>query len=260
MCRWAAYLGDPILLEDLVLKPAHSLIEQSLHAVESKSEVNADGFGIAWYGEHQEPGRYRDILPAWSDGNLRSIVRHVRSRLFLAHVRASTGTETSRANCHPFVHDRWTFMHNGQIGDYERIRRSLDMRLPDAHYAARVGTTDSEAIFLLTHVMGLDDDPVGAIGRALGSVIADTEALGITPHIRFTAALSDGQRVIGVRYATDDYPPTLYHRRWDGVDGWTLASEPTTIDEPGWEIVPTNSVVTLDGDGIHVAPFDVVRA
>ncbi|NQW11969.1 MAG: class II glutamine amidotransferase [Alphaproteobacteria bacterium] len=257
MCRWAAYLGEPILLEDLVLKPAHSLIQQSIHAVESKSEVNADGFGVAWYGEHSEPGRYRDILPAWSDGNLRSIVHHVRSRLFMAHVRASTGTETSRANCHPFVQDRWTFMHNGQIGDYERIRRSLDMRLPDTHYAARVGTTDSEAIFLLAHAEGLDDDPIQALARALGHTIADLTRAGIDPHIRFTAAMSDGQRLIGVRYATDNQPPTLYHRRWGAEGGWTLASEPTTLEESGWERVPNNSVVTLDGDSITLTPFHV---
>src|SRR3712207_7561912 len=48
------------------------------------------------------------------------------SRLFFAHVRASTGTSTTRANCHPFAHGRHLFMHNGQIGGYARIKRRLE--------------------------------------------------------------------------------------------------------------------------------------
>ena len=70
MCRWAAYSGDPVYLEDLILSPAHSLIEQSHHARQAKTAINGDGFGVAWYGDRDEPGLYRDILPAWADRNL----------------------------------------------------------------------------------------------------------------------------------------------------------------------------------------------
>lgn len=114
MCRWAAYRGDPLYLEELVSSPAHSLIEQSHCATRAKTATNGDGFGIAWYGDRPEPGRYRDILPAWSDCNLKSLARQIRSPLFLAHVRAATGGGTRRDNCHPFTHESWSFMHNGQ--------------------------------------------------------------------------------------------------------------------------------------------------
>ncbi|MEM7670705.1 MAG: class II glutamine amidotransferase, partial [Pseudomonadota bacterium] len=107
MCRWAAYIGEPIFLEEIVTAPEQSLIQQSLHANKAATEVNADGFGLAWYGERPEPGLYRDVLPAWSDDNLRSLAAQVRSRLFMAHVRASTETATSRNNCHPFAVGRW---------------------------------------------------------------------------------------------------------------------------------------------------------
>ena len=99
MCRWAAYVGQPVFIEDIVSRPGHSLVRQSHEAVECKSAINADGFGLAWYGERAEPGLFRDILPAWSDPNLASLTQQVKSRLFLAHVRASTGTATSRNNC-----------------------------------------------------------------------------------------------------------------------------------------------------------------
>ncbi|TIV89652.1 MAG: class II glutamine amidotransferase, partial [Mesorhizobium sp.] len=69
--------------------------------------------------------------------------RQIKSGLFLAHVRASTGGATSRMNCHPFISGRWSFMHNGQIGGFEKIRRALENSLCDAVFDQREGTTDS---------------------------------------------------------------------------------------------------------------------
>src|SRR5215468_12194984 len=103
MCRWIAYRGETIALEHYVTAPAHSLIEQSIRALESTASINGDGFGLGWYGDHPEPGIYRELRPAWSDENLRYLCRHLRSRLFFAHVRAATGTAITRQNCHPFV-------------------------------------------------------------------------------------------------------------------------------------------------------------
>lgn len=132
MCRWLAYYGHPIQLDEVLFKPENSLIRQSLHARWTHSVTNGDGFGVGWYGEREEPGLFRDVLPAWNDDNLLSLSGQIRSPLFFAHVRASTGTATARANCHPFRAGRWLFMHNGQVGDYERARRALDALIPDA--------------------------------------------------------------------------------------------------------------------------------
>lgn len=63
MCRFLAYLGEPVFLNELVCAPTHSLVHQSLHATEAKTETNGDGFGVGWYGERREPGIYRDISP-----------------------------------------------------------------------------------------------------------------------------------------------------------------------------------------------------
>ena len=154
MCRWLAYLGEPVFLEDFVSKPCQSLIAQSRHCREAKSEFNADGFGIGWYGEREKPGLFRDVRPAWSDENLLSIAHQIRASLFLAHVRAATGTATSRANCHPFAVGRHMFMHNGQVGGCQAIRRRLEALIPDELYNARVGTTDTEALFLIALATG----------------------------------------------------------------------------------------------------------
>jgi predicted glutamine amidotransferase len=254
MCRWAAYIGDPIFLEDIISRPGHSLIHQSHGATQCKSAINADGFGLAWYGEREEPGLFRDILPAWSDPNLRSLTAQVRSRLFLAHVRASTGSATSRNNCHPFVVGRWTFMHNGQIGGYDAFRRDADMLIPDALYPQRKGATDSEALFLLALAEGLDTEPKGALERATARLEALSRQKGAAPHFRMTAAFSDGQGLYAVRYATDDLAPTLYHRWSDSRGGRAVVSEPLESGED-WVAVPPASFCTFVGRDVQVERF-----
>ena len=146
MCRWLAYSGRPIYLDAALFEPEYSLIEQSLHARMTRSTTNGDGFGIGWYGGRERPGLFRDILPAWNDDNLLSVSEQIRSGLFFAHVRASTGTQTSRANCHPFRYGRWLFMHNGAIGGYDQVRHRLDLLIDPALYPGRAGTTDSETL------------------------------------------------------------------------------------------------------------------
>lgn len=254
MCRWAAYIGDPIFLEDIVSRPGHSLVRQSHEAVECRTAINADGFGLAWYGDHPEPGLFRDILPAWSDPNLASLTRQVKSRLFLAHVRASTGTATSRNNCHPFAVGRWSFMHNGQIGGYDRFRRDAEMMIPDALYPHRKGATDSEALFLIALAEGLDHDPKAALERATARLEALSRRKGATPHFRMTAAFSDGERLYAVRYASDDQAPTLYHRWSGGRGGRAVVSEPLESGEC-WEAVPQGTFCTFDGERVQTEPF-----
>ena len=56
MCRWIAYSGPTVPLSHYVTEPSHSLISQSLNALEATTSTNGDGFGLGWYGEHQEPG------------------------------------------------------------------------------------------------------------------------------------------------------------------------------------------------------------
>ncbi len=255
MCRWAAYIGAPIFLEDVVSRPGHSLIHQSHCATQCSSAINADGFGIAWYGDRAEPGLYRDILPAWSDPNLRSITAQVKSPLFLAHVRASTGTATSRNNCHPFAVGRWSFMHNGQIGGYDAFRRDADMLIPDSLYSQRKGATDSEALFLVALAEGLHDDPQGALERATARMGALSRAKGSTPHIRLTAAFSDGQTLYAVRYASDEAAPSLWHRWSDGRGGRAVVSEPLESDETGWEVIPQGSFCIFRGESVEIRPF-----
>jgi glutamine amidotransferase len=254
MCRWIAYRGEMVALERYVTAPAHSLVVQSMRALESSSNTNGDGFGLGWYGEHDEPGLYREVRPAWSDENLRHLCRHIRSRLFFAHVRASTGTPTTRPNCHPFSHGRWMFMHNGQLGDWHLIRRQVENMIPDGHYASRGGTTDSEAAFLAILGAGGDDDPVGATAQTLATITGLVNASGTREPLRFTAALSDGRDLYAFRYANNDSANSLYYRESDG--DVVIVSEPLDLDRAHWKPVPANhAVIARHGRPVSLEPF-----
>src|SRR5262245_54118730 len=110
MCRWLAYSGSPIPLDEVLLAPAHSLVFQSLKARNASTTTNGDGFGVGWYGKRNEPRLYRSTNPAWNDKNLREIAAEAESPLFLAHVRSSTGGAVQQSNCHPFRYRNWLFM------------------------------------------------------------------------------------------------------------------------------------------------------
>jgi ergothioneine biosynthesis protein EgtC len=255
MCRWVAYLGEPIFLEEFVTTPRQSLIVQSRQSREAKSAVNGDGFGLGWYGERSEPGLFRDVRPAWSDENLLSLASQIRSRLFFAHVRASTGTATTRANCHPFRHGRWMFMHNGKIGGWDALRRPIEAAIPDGLFRYRQGTTDSEVIFLLLLANGLDENPHAACAKTVVFLQEIMSRAGEREPLRVTAALSDGKHIYALRHASDAAPETLYVRQRQRSEGMLVVSEPLDDGRDDWEAVPPQSFVTLGPEGIESASF-----
>jgi glutamine amidotransferase len=252
MCRWIAYRGAPAFLEEFISKPCQSLVVQSRRCLQGKEEVNADGFGVGWYGERERPGLFRDIRPAWSDDNLLSLAHQIRSHLFLAHVRASTGGATMRSNCHPFSAGNMLFMHNGQIPGWERLRRRIENAVPEPLYAHRGGTTDSEALFLLLLAHGLGADPGRALARVLDLLETELIQAGVDAPLKVTAAWSDGRALHAVRYASVGTPPSLYTRRDPETGATLVVSEPLDLDTAGWTPVPAQSLVSVDDAGVRI--------
>lgn len=266
MCRWLAYSGAPIFLEDLLFRPEHSLIDQSLAARTDDTTTNGDGFGIGWYGEKAEPGLYRDTRPAWNDDNLRDLAGHIRSPLFFAHVRsASAGIPVQQTNCHPFRHGRSLFMHNGWIQDFPRLRRELSLAIAPELYGAIQGSTDSEVMFFLALTFGLEEDPIGAVERMAGFVERTGRDKGIEAPLQMTVALSDGRRIFAFRYSSVGRSKNLFHSL--GLDHLrelnpdlprgthAIVSEPLTDLSDQWEKIPEGSVVTVSDGKIERRPF-----
>jgi predicted glutamine amidotransferase len=271
-----AYAGDPLLAEDLLFKPQHSLIDQSLHATMGATTTNGDGFGIGWYGEGPVPALFKSVEPAWNDVNLRELAAQIRTPLLFAHVRAATGTPVQRSNCHPFRHDNWLFMHNGSLGGFHEMKRDLVLEVDPALFVDIEGSTDSETLFYLALTFGLRDDPVGAVERAVGLVEDVAARHGIEHPVQMSAATTDGESVWAFRYSSTGQTRSLYFsteieqlralhpelRVLDGVgdEARLIVSEPLR-DLPGaWQEVPESSWGVVRPGADDLQPFRPVRA
>ena len=211
MCRWLAYSGSPVRIEDLIYKPEHSLIDQSLHSKLGAETTNGDGFGIGWYGVGETPGVFHSVEPAWNDWNLRELAGHLQSPVVFAHIRASSGTPVQQTNCHPFRRGRWLWMHNGLIGDFHRVKRDLVLRVDPELYPELQGSSDSEIFFFLALTFGLEDDPPGAVEQAVGLIEAIGHEHGVEHPIQMTVATTDGRSVWAFRYSSEGKSRSLFY-------------------------------------------------
>ena len=211
MCRWLAYSGSEILLNQALFAPTHSLIDQSLHSQLGAETTNGDGFGIGWYGEFDTPGVFHSVEPAWNDRNLRDIAAHIRSGLVFAHIRASTGSPVQQTNCHPFRHGRWLWMHNGAIREFHTVKRDLVLEIDPDLYPEIEGSTDTEVLFHLALTYGLEDDPPAAVARAVGLIESVGRRHEVEHPIQMTVATSDGDRVWAFRYSSEGKSRSLFY-------------------------------------------------
>jgi predicted glutamine amidotransferase len=271
MCRWLAYSGTPIKLEELLVKRDRSLIDQSLHARQGATPTNGDGFGVGWYEEGAAPRVYRSTHPAWNDRNLRELAAGISSPLFFAHIRASTGTAIQETNTHPFRYGRWLWMHNGLVRDFHLVKRRLQQAVDDAFFDSIEGTTDSETMFYLALTFGLEDDPVAALERTVGFIEETGRSQGIKDPIQMTVATTDGERIWAFRYSSEHDSRSLYFStRMDVLKALypeseelqnlsdetrVIVSEPLG-DLPGaWNEAPESHVGILQPGADELRPF-----
>jgi glutamine amidotransferase len=211
MCRWNAWFGQPIAPDELLYHTQHGLIDQSLHSRMGVETTNGDGFGLGWYMPgKQTPVRYRSVTPAWSDANLRDLASSIETPLWLAHIRATTGTAVQQTNCHPFRHGRWLFVHNGVLNGFHQYRRELLLSIDPALFDGIAGSTDSEALFYLALTFGLEGDPIGAVERAVGVVEAVARDHGVEHPVQMTLGFSNGEKLWAVRYSSEGKSRTLF--------------------------------------------------
>jgi glutamine amidotransferase len=270
MCRWLAYSGSPVLLDELLYKPTNSLaLDQSLHSKLGVETTNGDGFGVGWYGLGRVPAVFHSIEPVWNERNLKELSLHISSPLVFAHIRASTGSAIQETNCHPFRYDKWLFMHNGVIRDFPKVKRDLVLAVDPELYPHIEGSTDTEVLFHLALTFGLQEDPPGAMAKAVGFVEATGRRHGVEHPIQMTVATSDGESTWAFRYSSEGDSRSLFFstaiqelqelypddQLFQTLDRETrlIVSEPLG-DLPGaWNAVPESSwgVVKPGEDELH---------
>jgi predicted glutamine amidotransferase len=277
MCRWMAWLGQPVLIEELLFKTKHGIVDQSLHARMGAEPTNGDGFGLGWYGSGEGPAVYRSVEPAWSDANLRELAAHIESPLFMTHVRAAIGSPVQETNCHPFRRGRWLCVHNGYIADFHLLRRDLMLEIAPDLFAEVHGSTDTEVVFHLALTFGLEKDPIDALERTVGVIEGAAERRGIAGAVQGTFGVSDGESLWAVRYSSEGParslfasadPDSIRHLHPDNPrfqrlspDDRVIVSEPFS-DLPGvWQEIPEATAVTVRRGGVlKEQPFRPQRA
>jgi glutamine amidotransferase len=271
MCRWMAWSGQPVLVEELLFKPPHGLIDQSLHSRMGVETTNGDGFGLGWYGAGEGPAVYHSIAPAWGDVNLRELAGHVESHMFVAHVRATTGTAIQQTNCHPFRHGRWLMVHNGVIAGFEAMRRELVLAVEPSLFPGITGSTDSEVLFHLALTFGLEDDPIAGLEHAVGLVEETAARHGIENAVQASIGVTDGESLWAIRYSTERRSRTLFasadasairelhpdNQRLQRLrdEDRLVVSEPLA-DLPGvWTEIPDGSALIVKPGADEARPF-----
>ncbi|GAB2669738.1 ergothioneine biosynthesis protein EgtC [Kribbella swartbergensis] len=240
MCRHLAYLGPPVTLASLVLEPAHSLYEQSWapHDMRGGGTVNADGFGLAWYGDGG-PVRYRRDVPIWTDQNLVDLAGSIRSGAVLAAVRNGTvGMPYGEAAVAPFKSGNWLFSHNGRIPGWPESTLKLAERLPVSHLLQLDAPVDSAFLWtLIAHRLREDVDAPDAVADVL------QEVESTAPGSRLNVLLTDGHQIVGT---------TWTHSLWvrHTGDSTTVASEP--FGDGGWDEVPEYSLLVATATTLRI--------
>ncbi|OZJ04762.1 hypothetical protein BZG36_01838 [Bifiguratus adelaidae] len=281
MCRLLLYKGkSPIQLAHLLTKPAHSIINQSFDSrlrIDHRRPINGDGFGVGWY-EHDSdksdvtPCIFTSVTPAWNNTNLIRLADKIKSELVFAHVRASTAGSVSETNCHPWNFGRLMWMHNGGIGQFERIKRKLQSTLREELFLFVQGNTDSEWAFAL--FLNQLDDPhsdsfkhtelKAAMLKSIELINQWTKEADITESSLLNFAVTDGESVVCTRYISSktEEAASLYfssgtrfeqyqegHYRMVKADRREdivlVASEPLTFERADWLTIPTNTLVVI---------------
>jgi len=272
MCRWLAYSGTPVLIDELLYKPANSLVMQSLHSRLGAETTNGDGVGVGWYDEMETPGLFHSIEPAWNDRNLHELSEHVRSGVVFAHIRASSGSPVQQTNCHPFRYGRWLWMHNGLISQFSVLKRDLAFAVDPELFPLISGSTDSEMLFYLALTFGLQDDPPTAVARAIAFVEQVAEKHGVPFPMQGTIATTDGVRLWAFRYSTEGRTRSLFRNtdvatlRMQYPDNPTLhglsdatrivVSEPLVDLKGAWREVPEGSFLVVEDGEEEIRPFE----
>lgn len=271
MCRWLAYSGSPVNLEELLFKPKNSLVVQSKHSRLGAETTNGDGFGVGWYGARETPGIFRSIEPAWNDRNLRELSAQASSRRVFAHIRASTGSAVQQTNCHPFRHDRWLWMHNGLLAGFASMKRDLALAVEPELFPLIEGSTDSELLFFLALTFGLTEDPPAAVARAVGLVEETGRRHGVESPVQMTVATTDGETTWAFRYSSEGRSRSLFHSTDVSTlrtqypdnpvlhrlsdDARLVVSEPLGDLHGAWQEVPEATCVIVRGAHIRLEPF-----
>ena len=218
MCRAIAYLGKPVLLDNLLFQPDSALIRQS-YMPKMLHMLNLAGFGMRAWDQHsfnaKKPFSYASTALPVFDRNLKALAEKIRPTCVLAHVRGvsySTEVDISLQNVHPFQFPQipLALAHNGDLAHMRDMKPLLLNYLKPEIAQSISGTTDSEWIYALlasqlddpTQPCGTDE-LVPAVDRTLAVIREVRAKLGINTSSSVNLFIATGDTLAAVRYCFD---------------------------------------------------------
>lgn len=217
MCRVLSYLGQPILVEDLLYNPDNSFIKQTYNPKLMSNILNLAGFGFtAWNSntDAKTPHVYRTCELPFYDRNLKNLVSKVKPHCMLAHVRGVDFSEKeiiSQQNVHPFLYENTNlaFAHNGQVAKFSVIKYDV-LKYIDPRFKIQIkGTTDSEHLYALflsqlkNHLYPSIPDVFSAIIDTLNIIQKIRRKVGIHFHSPLNFFISNGKFIVASRCVLD---------------------------------------------------------
>ena len=257
MCRALLYLGQPVLLDNLLYQPDSALIRQStmprmLHM------LNLAGFGMrAWDPASSDPERafayYSQSLPVF-DRNLQNLAQKIRPSCVLAHVRGvaySTRVEISLQNVHPFHFAGMPLVlaHNGDLAEFARMKPLLLAHIRPEYLAQIHGTTDSEWIYalLVSRLPSPHEDldekaTFDAIQETLDIIRGARARLGIALSSSVNLFVANGRQLAALRYCFDfgcyrtEDPAKVHEANLSFLSLWYTLGRDYALHEGEWKM------------------------
>jgi glutamine amidotransferase len=209
MCRVLAYVGPEIPVENLLLKPRNSLINQTLDP-ERHPQLQLAGWGFGVWSEHllkpESPLLYHRPTAAFYDDNVEGIIPSLQASTLLAHVRAADYNSScvlADENCHPFSYQGtpWIIAQNGDLPNWKLLQRELLRHCKDKYLEQMQGTTDTEFLYVLLLSLlesDSDEDVKRAFEEMLRLIVQAMKDLDLVELTKLKMALVSPNRIIGV--------------------------------------------------------------
>ena len=255
MCRVLAYLGRPVVVEELLYRSDSSLIQQ-VYDPRMLSLLSLAGFGMAaWVPDsHASDAPFEYHIPEIPlfDNNLRSLSRKLRASCVLAHVRGVSYSTSSAAighhNLHPFRYDgfRLALAHNGDLARFGEMKYDL-LAYMKPEIAARIrGTTDSEWMYAL--IMSQVSDPtkdlaadeiMNAVRESLQIIRNVREKRDIHISSSVNLFLCDGNDLVATRFTFDFgcYPDNINPANLNYLSLWYTFGRDYGLHDGEWKML-----------------------
>ena len=270
MCRFIIYFGiKQKFLYEVIYLGSNNMINQSYTVpflpgldLESSgknynSKLNIDGFGVAWknYFDDKKLILYKNSLPIHQDHNLKDLSKTIKSNLFIFHLRANLlkcVSPLTYLNCHPFIYKDISFVHNGCIFNFIKIKHMLYDGINNNLKPLILGNTDSEIIFylFLTYYKQTNDEVKSLLYliNFINQLKFENKNIEILLNLGITLGYYPNEKCIFLRYSNSNSitPLSLYYNKKENI----ICSEPINNDE-SYNIFPTNKILVLNKNYDH---------